>query len=230
MTDSEKMIIVFYIDVTDLSHIDIAEYMENVKNVMTFDETVRPLFIPIKDCGHTKVELLNPQHLSKSEYKKIVKRLDDTLKHISEEYDETKKRSKKLANGGIEECKHYFIVNSLKVHWNFKLLPSGFEAITLFGHIFDVRTKDDLLRFLKTSSGKVMVNHERIHTLQGKSFKLGYFTFYIVYLWYWFIGLFKYGVKNNASYYHIPFEVEAYTNERDFGYEETKWREYIGKC
>lgn len=229
MTDSEKMIIVFYVDVSDLLYTDITQYMENVRNVMVFDETVRPIFIPIKDCGRTKIDVINPQHLSKGEYRKIVKRLDDTLKHITEEYDEMKKRNKKLAYKDIEECKNYFIVNGLKIHWNFKLLPKGFEAITLFGHIFDVRPKDDLFRFLKTSYGKVMVNHERIHTLQADSFKLKYFTFYIVYLWYWFIGLFKYGTKNHASYHHIPFEVEAYTNEHNFEYEKSEWKKYIGK-
>lgn len=129
----------------------------------------------------------------------------------------------------IIEKKNYFLVNGLKVHWGFKLLPDGFEAITLFGHIFDVRSKEDLKVFLGMQIGKIMINHERIHTLQGESFKLKYFTFYILYLWYWFIGLFKYGIKNNASYYHIPFEMEAYTNERDFSYNKTEWRKYILK-
>jgi hypothetical protein len=126
----------------------------------------------------------------------------------------------------MEESKHYFIVDGLKVHWGFKLLPKGFEAITLFGHIFDVREKEDLREFLDTYIGAIMVNHERIHTLQGSSFKLKYFTFYIVYLWYWIINLFKYGVKNNFAYYNIPFEREAYQNETDFEYAETHWKDY----
>ena len=126
----------------------------------------------------------------------------------------------------MEEKKHYFIVDNLKIHWGFKLLPKGFEAITLFGHVFDVRLKDGLKSFLSTKSGKIMVNHERIHTLQAKSFKLGYFTFYILYLWYWFIGLFKFGLKDNASYYHIPFEVEAYVNENNFDFAKSEWQNY----
>ena len=71
-----------------------------------------------------------------------------------------------------------------------------------------------------------MVNHERIHMLQAKTFKTRYLGFYIYYLWYWFIGLFKYGVKYNASYYNIPFEKEAYTNEGDFNYNKSVWQTY----
>ena len=126
----------------------------------------------------------------------------------------------------IQEFKHYFLVNGIKIHWNFKLLPKGFEAITLFGHIYDVQKKDDLLEFLHTKYGKIMINHERIHVLQANSFKTKYVGFYIYYLYYWFIGLFKYGIKNNISYYNIPFEREAYTNEKDFNYSETNWKDY----
>lgn len=125
--------------------------------------------------------------------------------------------------------KKYFEVNGIKVHWGFKLLPSGFEAITLFGHVFDVRPREDLELFLYSYQGQVMVNHEFIHMLQAKSFRLKYFAFYIYYLWYWFVGLFKYGTKNNASYYHIPFEKEAFANERDFNYVESHWKDYILK-
>lgn len=126
----------------------------------------------------------------------------------------------------IEEFKRYFLANGIKVHWGFKLLPDGFEAITLFGHVFDVIEKDDLRMFLETYRGKVMVNHERIHIMQAESFKLKYLSFYLVYLWYWIINLFKYGVKDNIAYYNIPFERETYKNEDDFDYLETHWKEY----
>lgn len=131
----------------------------------------------------------------------------------------------------IIERKHYLEAkplydNGVKVHWGFKLLPEGFEAITLFGHVFDVREKGDLKLFLNSIPGITMVNHERIHILQAKSFKLGYLTFYVLYLWYWIIGLFKYGTKNNISYYNIPFEREAYTKEKFLEYNESHWKEY----
>ena len=126
----------------------------------------------------------------------------------------------------MEEHKRYFVCDGLKIHWNFKLLPKDFEAITLFGHVYDIQKKDDLRKFLKSYSGKVMVNHERIHTLQAKTFKTRYLGFYVYDFWYWIIGLLKYGTKNNASYYNIPFEREAFQNEKDFSYSASKWKDY----
>lgn len=115
----------------------------------------------------------------------------------------------------------------LKCHSKFWLLPKGFLAITLFGHIFFRLTDKEMERHLNSYSGEVTLNHEGIHVLQAKSFKTKYLGFYIYYLWYWFIGLFKYGVKKHASYINIPFEREAYRNEYDFNYKETNWRKYI---
>lgn len=127
----------------------------------------------------------------------------------------------------MEEFKHYFLINGIRVHWNFKLLPKGFEAITLFGHVFDYRQKDDLKRYLNTHYGREMVNHERIHMLQAETFKLKYFTFYILYLYYWIVGLFKHGTEPYMAYYSIPFEKEAFHNEKDFSYSKSEWQKYI---
>lgn len=71
-----------------------------------------------------------------------------------------------------------------------------------------------------------MVNHERIHMLQAQSFKLKYFTFYLVYIYYWVKNLFKYGVKHNAAYYNIPFEREAFAYEKDFTVNKTEWKKF----
>lgn len=116
------------------------------------------------------------------------------------------------------------VINGLKCHFNFKLLPKDFLAITLFGHIFFRPSRDEVMSDYDVDE---TLNHERIHVLQAQSFKTKYFAFYIIYLWYWIIGLFKWGCKNNASYYHIPFEREAYLNETNYDYNETHWRDYI---
>lgn len=127
----------------------------------------------------------------------------------------------------IEEYKHYFLVDGVKIHWNFKLLPKGFEAITLFGHVFDVRQKDDLFNFISNFwDGKIMVNHERIHIMQAESFKLKYFTFYLIYIAWWIKGLFHYRFDGDRSYYKIPFEQEAYANEKDFDYNKVNWKAF----
>lgn len=124
-------------------------------------------------------------------------------------------------------AKNYIEQQGLKCHWNFILLPKGFLAITLFGHIFFRKSKSELQAYLLSSYAKYTLNHERIHVLQAQSFKTKYLGFYIYYLWYWFIGLFKYGIKNHQSYYNIPFEREAYRHESDFNYKESHWKEYI---
>lgn len=126
----------------------------------------------------------------------------------------------------MEEFDKYFLVNGIKVHWNFKLLPGGFESITLFGHVFDVQSKESLRKYLDTYSGKVMVNHERIHMLQARTFKSKYFGFYVYYIWYWIVGLFKYFNSNKSSYSMIPFEQEAYRNQYDFSYSKSNWRDF----
>ena len=131
-----------------------------------------------------------------------------------------------MENWEIKEFKNYFLIHGVKVHWNFKLLPKGFEAITLFGHVFDVQKKDDLKAYLGTYWGRVMVNHERIHIMQAESFKLKYFTFYLIYIFWGLKGLIKYKFDNFDAYHKIPFEREAYHNEKDFYYAEVHWKEF----
>ena len=113
----------------------------------------------------------------------------------------------------------------IKFHPNFKLLAKGFSAITLFGHVYTRKTKDELEKWLNSYSGRKTANHERIHILQAESFKTKYFAFYVKYLGYWVKNLFKYGFSKEA-YYNIPFEREAYENALDFDYQKTQWRYY----
>lgn len=117
----------------------------------------------------------------------------------------------------------------LKHHPNFFLLFPGFKAIILFGHIFYRMDKDALEKYLETRSGKVTSNHERIHVLQAKSFKLGYFSFYCRYLYQWIRNLFKYSLNGYTAYNNIAFEREAYKNQTNFNYNETHWRNYLDK-
>ena len=117
----------------------------------------------------------------------------------------------------------------LKHHPNFFLLFPGFKSIILFGHIFYRMDKDALEKYLETRSGKVTSNQERIHVLEAKSFKLGYFSFYCRYLYQWIRNLFKYGLNGYTAYNNIAFEREAYKNQTNFDYNETHWRNYLDK-
>lgn len=83
----------------------------------------------------------------------------------------------------------------------------GFKAINLFGIIF--KRKDT------KPMAKKDINHENIHTTQMK--ELLYIPFYIIYLLeyiYWLL-LFK---NFNLAYRCISFEREAYANEYNFKY------------
>lgn len=101
-----------------------------------------------------------------------------------------------------------------------KLLPTkGFAAINLFGFIF-VRYGTQLSDRSK--------RHEAIHTQQMK-----YMLYVFFYLWYgveWLIRLIQYGNAKEA-YYNISFEREAYANDRQSDYLNTRkpyaWMKYI---
>lgn len=128
----------------------------------------------------------------------------------------------------IQEFDHYFLVNGLKCHWNFWLLPKSFRAITLFGHIFFNISKDELKEYLNKKSAIRTMRHEKIHVVQAESFKTKYLGFYIYYLYYWIKNLFKYGVKDHIAYRNIPFEREAFDRENTDVFE-SRWRDYIEK-
>lgn len=94
----------------------------------------------------------------------------------------------------------------------------GFAAINLFGILFirkDVTVTDRML------------NHERIHTAQMK--EMLFIFFYVWYLVEWIVRLFINGPED--AYYNISFEQEAYKNDNNLKYLETRkhfsWFKYI---
>jgi len=90
-----------------------------------------------------------------------------------------------------------------------KLIPFGsFRAINLFGILF-VRKNARL--------GERTLNHERIHTAQWR--ELWYVGFLLWYLVEWIVRL----PKGNA-YRNISFEREAYANDDNLTYLETRKR------
>lgn len=116
--------------------------------------------------------------------------------------------------------------NNIKFHPKSILCPSGFAGITLFGHVFTCYEEKYLNEYLKTTRGKRFANHENIHCIQARSLKGTWIAFYILYIFYWIKNLFSVGFNKN-TYYAIPFEQEAYQNEWNFNYTETKWRNYL---
>lgn len=93
------------------------------------------------------------------------------------------------------------------------LIPfEGFKAINLLGILFvrgDANMDEDALY------------HERVHTEQMK--ELLYVPFYMWYLIEWIVRLVQYRNAREA-YRNISFEREAYANEDNFTYLETRKR------
>ena len=98
-----------------------------------------------------------------------------------------------------------------------KYIPfQGYKAINLFGILFvrgNARISERTIR------------HEAIHTAQMK--EMLYIFFYLWYIFEWIIRLF---LKGNA-YKNISFEREAYSNEDDVIYLESRkrfaWIKYL---
>ena len=73
----------------------------------------------------------------------------------------------------------------------------------------------------------VTLNHEKIHLEQQREgFILG---FYALYVFYWIYGIAK-GYGTSMAYYRIPYEQEAYENDDNMNYLETRernaWKKY----
>lgn len=100
-----------------------------------------------------------------------------------------------------------------------KYIPfKGFLAINLFGVVFIRRSKEWWDRYGDDDYMKIVLNHERIHTIQANRYRTKWLAFYTIYLYHWVINLFKYNFNNAAAYYSIPFEIEAFENETNFNY------------
>jgi len=91
------------------------------------------------------------------------------------------------------------------------VVPKGFVGLTIYPFIF-LKNKD-----LKTE--RVLMNHERIHLKQ--QLELLIIPFFIFYALEFCFGLLKYQNKKKA-YKNISFEREAYRNEANMDYLESR--------
>lgn len=128
-------------------------------------------------------------------------------------------------------------MKDLKIICN-KFIPfPGYSAMMLFGKIF--RRQE----YCGRSISEIIINHEGIHLCQALDFVgnkedlqiLGFCIFYILYFIEWLIKLlfaiFTFGKVK--AYYSISFEQEAYVNEKNLSYQETRkkfaWLKYLFK-
>lgn len=91
------------------------------------------------------------------------------------------------------------------------LIPKGYRGLTVFPFV--------LIKYRFDSENKVLVNHEKIHIRQ--QMELLVLPFFLWYFVEYAVRLLQY--KNaNQAYRNISFEREAYVNELDLDYLETR--------
>lgn len=128
-------------------------------------------------------------------------------------------------------------MKQLKVICN-KFIPfPGFGAMQFFGIIF--RRQE----YCGSPIGSITMNHEGIHLTQALDFVggneklqfLGFIVFYMLYFIEWLIKLIFaiFTFNKIKAYYSISFEQEAYYNQRNLQYQESRkkfsWTKYIFK-
>lgn len=87
------------------------------------------------------------------------------------------------------------------------LIPKGYHGLTVFPFV--------ILRAAVDKENAVLVNHERIHLRQ--QMELLVLPFFVWYLLDFLVKWMRYGNWNEA-YRNIVFEREAYANEKDLDY------------
>ena len=82
-----------------------------------------------------------------------------------------------------------------------------------------------------STNGGILVNHETIHFWQ--TLELGIVGFYLLYIIFYMYYIVKTKFKIEEAYMMIPFEKEAYSNEKNLDYIKNRgvfsWVKYINK-
>ncbi len=95
------------------------------------------------------------------------------------------------------------------------LIPKGFRGFTFFPFVF--------LKYRKDTDNEVLLNHEKIHIKQ--QLEMLVVPFFIWYFLEFLYRLIQYR-DSQVAYRNISFEREAYENEKDLNYLQSRpfWR------
>jgi 5-bromo-4-chloroindolyl phosphate hydrolysis protein len=85
------LILVFYINVGNMSYSDVSNFMEKfIKQIKSdIKEYITHYIIPIRE-GDTRLECLNPIRISDDDYQKIQEKLENTKKELDKILKESK--------------------------------------------------------------------------------------------------------------------------------------------
>ena len=82
MLDKDKLILVFYVNISGIHDADVPMYMSEMANAFRFDESILRFIIPVRAESH--VECINPAVLSEEKREEVEERIDKILKEAEE--------------------------------------------------------------------------------------------------------------------------------------------------
>ena len=120
----------------------------------------------------------------------------------------------------VKSTRQHQRTTTMKIIYN-RFIPFGqYLGINLFGILF-VRKEYEADMKSNIQMRKEVINHEQIHTAQMQ--ELWYIPFYLIYIFCHTKLLFK-SRNNTEAYRQNPFELEAYANDHNLNYLQTRKR------
>ena len=120
----------------------------------------------------------------------------------------------------VKSTRQHQRTTTMKIIYN-RFIPFGqYLGINLFGILF-VRKEYEADMKSNIQMRKEVINHEQIHTAQMQ--ELWYIPFYLIYI-FWHIKLLFKTRNNTEAYRQNPFELEAYANDHNLNYLQTRKR------
>lgn len=92
MLDKDKIILVCYIDVSEIDDSYTLEYLNSFSESLIFDESVLKLIIPNNE--ETRIECINPKLISDDEYAKVSELVANAQYMLNEFLNNTKNDGK----------------------------------------------------------------------------------------------------------------------------------------
>ena len=92
MLDKAKIILVCYIDVSEIDKSYTLEYLNSFNESLIFDESVFKLIIP--NYEETRIECINPKRISDEEYIKVSELVENAQNMLNEFLNNTKNERK----------------------------------------------------------------------------------------------------------------------------------------
>lgn len=108
-------------------------------------------------------------------------------------------------------------MNELKLKETSCFPFDGYLSMMWCGHLVYRKSKSERIqKYINDPKYAVTYNHEMIHLCQSQT-EGSWWKYYLKYVWEWICGG-PIMAPASAAYYTIPYEMEAYANEKDLTY------------